>query len=357
MLLRLTWENKNPHWSSEFTLDTKKLLHRLILNKSESVYFWHIVRWSQKTILSSCHQGFKPLISQKPQWCMNNNNKRTFCTLMEGNMFWNMVAMSFMCMPSEPKLLRMSRGWCVNCWSCIRCFFRDETTSLTREYWGKIKLRVTWRNKTKKVNVRNSQQFWAHQCVYFEKTSLYSQLLKRHHLSPSVYCVVSVFIHSVYLQHFEMKRGAFGKSCKSLKDKEMFVSRRTSCMVVPLWQIQQLLICTVKISHHVHTGGCFAEDHEVSHSQWSSDGYKVFEDVLFPDLNKKQTVQTWDKMLLSAKNRNTMKFRLVGHCSHRLTFRASAVYGSITLRTSRMSCPTFFPIWPRWKTKECGTAP
>lgn len=56
---------------------------------------------------------------------------------MDGNMCWNMVAMSLTCMPSEPKLLRTRRGWCVNCWSCIRCFFRDDTTSLMREYCEK----------------------------------------------------------------------------------------------------------------------------------------------------------------------------------------------------------------------------
>lgn len=36
--------------------------------------------------------------------------KHTLCTFMEGNMFWNMVAMSLICMPSCPKLLRMSSG-------------------------------------------------------------------------------------------------------------------------------------------------------------------------------------------------------------------------------------------------------
>lgn len=60
----------------------------------------------------------------------------TLCTLMDGNMFWNMVAISLTCMPSTPKLFSTSRGWCVNCCSCILCFFRDDTTSLTRAYWS-----------------------------------------------------------------------------------------------------------------------------------------------------------------------------------------------------------------------------
>lgn len=78
--------------------------------------------------------------------------KSTLCTLMEGNMFWNMEAMSLTCMPSDEKLLRMSSGWCVNCCSCIRCFFRVETTSLMREYCKKRKsLYKNW-EKLKVIN-------------------------------------------------------------------------------------------------------------------------------------------------------------------------------------------------------------
>lgn len=49
-------------------------------------------------------------------------------------MFWNIVAMTLMCMPSVPKLFSTRRGGWVNCCSCIRCRFRDDTTSLMSEY-------------------------------------------------------------------------------------------------------------------------------------------------------------------------------------------------------------------------------
>lgn len=41
----------------------------------------------------------------------------------------------------------------------------------------------------------------------------------------------------------------------------------------------------------------------------------------------------------------------------RRTFSDSAVYGIMTFRMSWMSWPTFFPTWPRLKTKECGAEP
>lgn len=59
----------------------------------------------------------------------------TLYTLMEGNMFWNMVAISLICIPSIPKLFSTSSGWWVNCCSCILCLFKDETTSLMSVYW------------------------------------------------------------------------------------------------------------------------------------------------------------------------------------------------------------------------------
>lgn len=121
--------------SSWLNLNTLKWLK---VSESESVYFFtNPQRWPQKTILSSCQQGLKPWVKVNKCLVWFWKMKHTLCTLMEGNMFWNMVAMSLTCMPSDPKLLRMSSGWWVNCCSCILCFFRDETTSLIREYWKK----------------------------------------------------------------------------------------------------------------------------------------------------------------------------------------------------------------------------
>lgn len=117
--------------------------------------FRNLQRKSQKTILSSCQQGceswVKATTRQQFHW-KKKKKESTLCTLMEGNMFWNMEAMSLTCMPSDEKLLRMSSGWCVNCCSCIRCFFRVETTSLMREYCKKRKsLYKNW-EKLKVIN-------------------------------------------------------------------------------------------------------------------------------------------------------------------------------------------------------------
>ncbi len=82
---------------------------------------------SQKTILAS---HVKKHFIVQSEWI-------TLCTLIEGNMFWNMVAISLTCMPSMPKLFSTSKGWWENCCSCILCLFKDETISLMRVYWNK----------------------------------------------------------------------------------------------------------------------------------------------------------------------------------------------------------------------------
>lgn len=45
------------------------------------------------------------------------------------------------------------------------------------------------------------------------------------------------------------------------------------------------------------------------------------------------------------------------HDMNKRTLRDSAVKGSMTRRMSSTSWPTFLPTWPRWNTKEWGTAP
>ena len=63
----------------------------------------------------------------------------TWYTLMRGNRFWNIVAISFMCMPWKPKLLstrrhqKAPRGW-VNCCSRMQLWCSEETTSRISVY-------------------------------------------------------------------------------------------------------------------------------------------------------------------------------------------------------------------------------
>lgn len=109
------------------TLSTMKTLFS---NKSESVYFWEIFT----VVLSRLYLHHIKHIVLDTSSMISVFTRRTFWTFMEGNMFWNMVAMSFTCMPSTPKLLRMRSGWWVNCCSCILCLFKAETTSFIREY-------------------------------------------------------------------------------------------------------------------------------------------------------------------------------------------------------------------------------
>lgn len=119
--------------------------------QSESVYFWQILRDKLRRLY--CHHVKSPEQLLMKSGLLQNKvgETSTLCTLMEGNMFWNMVAMSLICMPSEPKLLRMRRGWWVNCCLCIRCFFSVETTSFEREYWGGVE-RKGWGKSYKPLN-------------------------------------------------------------------------------------------------------------------------------------------------------------------------------------------------------------
>lgn len=140
---------------------------------------------------------------------------------MEGNMFWNMVDMSLTCMPSDPKLLRMSNGWWLNCCSCILCFFRDETTSLTRQYWRKKKIEVLIK-EGKGSKVKMTHTVWERQCVYFEKhhftINFWSIIIWTHLFSTMLYQRVK----TCYLEDSEMQHGTFGKSSKPLQEQETF---------------------------------------------------------------------------------------------------------------------------------------
>ena len=63
-----------------------------------------------------------------------NWKSRTLFTLMDGNIFWNIVAISFRCMPSPLKWFMISKGWHRNCDWVAWFRFSIETTSRLSEY-------------------------------------------------------------------------------------------------------------------------------------------------------------------------------------------------------------------------------
>lgn len=167
-------------------------------------------------------------------------------------------------------------------------------------------------------------------------------------------------------------------------------------------------------THHVDAVFCLAEDHKVGHPKWPCDSHKVLQHILLPNLAKEQhrTAQVyrgllnidcvyttpavileihlivvpgssvrllWRQKSLSNQvevNHHLSQIslyywsestylklcRFIKTCFIIITFRKqtfsdSAVYGIMTFLMSWMSWPTFFPTWPRLKTKECGTEP
>ena len=71
----------------------------------------------------------------KKQLCISELQiSRTLLTLMDGNIFWNMVAISLRCMPSPLKWFIISRGWQRNCDWVAWFRFSIETTSRLSEY-------------------------------------------------------------------------------------------------------------------------------------------------------------------------------------------------------------------------------
>lgn len=57
-------------------------------------------------------------------------------------MFWNMDAMTFICIPSPLKLFKTIKGECLNASSTTFCFFSDDTTSLASEKLCILKVSV-----------------------------------------------------------------------------------------------------------------------------------------------------------------------------------------------------------------------
>lgn len=66
----------------------------------------------------------------------------TLFTLIDGNIFWNIVAINLKCIPSPLKLFKTNKGWWENSFSYINGFFCEETISFTSEYSFIWKVRV-----------------------------------------------------------------------------------------------------------------------------------------------------------------------------------------------------------------------
>jgi hypothetical protein len=87
--------------------------------------------------------------------------KLTLLTLIDGNMFWNIDAISLRWSPSPLKLLKTKRGWCLN-WvdSMLRRFIVDRT-SRTKLYSS------IWKNKLHSnyfTLVHDSYQYLKEKC-------------------------------------------------------------------------------------------------------------------------------------------------------------------------------------------------
>lgn len=127
------------------------------------------------------------------KWFSFSSDSFTWCTLMEGNMFWNMVAISLMCMPTVPKLFSTSKGWWVNCWSCILCLFNDETTSLISVYWKKkICIRsdeLSWSEFSHMVKERADKHISAFTLKLLHSTVI---ILKCHHLCLNAFILKGI---------------------------------------------------------------------------------------------------------------------------------------------------------------------
>lgn len=76
-----------------------------------------------------------------------NKSIRTLLTLMDGNMFWNIVAINLRCMPSPLKWFIISNGWQRNCDWVAWFRFSIETTSRLSEYECTLNVMVGPRGK------------------------------------------------------------------------------------------------------------------------------------------------------------------------------------------------------------------
>lgn len=202
------------------------------------------------------------------------HSQLTLCTLMEGNMFWNMVAISLTCMPVEPKLLSTSSGWWVNCCWCILCLFSDETMSLTRVYWetqSKIKIWDVW------------------------KKSDHTYTVKRQCNLPASPPHIHTFSSLKYIV------GPLGSRANRWRGKDISVTILSLEKVLRVgWQVITVIKHVSELAmmlswkdiptYHIDATGSFGEDHEMGHSQWSRNRCKIFQDILLPHLQSNACV-------------------------------------------------------------------
>lgn len=164
---------------------------------------------------------------------------------------------------------------------------------------------------------------WAHQCVYFENITN-SQILKWHHLSPSICCTWA--LPPIFtLSTLKWSMGPLGSRASLWKHKKCVVGwmvvRVLYGQIAKSFNSKELLAYGAIWSYHVDTAGSLTEDHEVCHSQWSRDSHKVFKHILLPNLvpkkctNRSNVVSVrrhdtdqstrWDAISLSASLKTT----------------------------------------------------
>lgn len=74
--------------------------------------------------------------------CKSNFIKLTLDTLMVGNMFWNIFAINFRCIPSPEKLFITIKGELSKAFFKKYCFFKLDMTSLVNEKFCTLNVSV-----------------------------------------------------------------------------------------------------------------------------------------------------------------------------------------------------------------------
>jgi len=221
---------------------------------------------------------------------MNCKSIRTLLTLMDGNIFWNIVAINLRCKPSPLKWFIISKGWQRN-WDWVAWFrFSIETTSRLSEYECTLNVIVGPRGKRiSRTCVDISDLENVTRWVTFSGPAT---LIKSFSTFFLLTCICTAYKNNNYI------------NIKEEHDK---------CKInVHLWLAR-------KYADHWHL-------------------------CMFQQITK--------NVRFVAATINQI-FQLV-LCTRRQTFKCDAVYGSITCRISIVSLFTFLPTSPRWKTNEWG---
>lgn len=129
-----------------------------------------------------------------------------------------------------------------------------------------------------KLGLNITLTVWAHQCVYFENITN-SQFLKCHHLSPTVHCTGVSTIRFMFLPWGLWNEEWDLWEVEQVSEKARNVVQALRGNNGPSVPGQRLTW-----TYHVDGSGSPAEDHEVGHSKWSCNSYKVFQHILLPNL-------------------------------------------------------------------------